>query len=82
MEKLHLNAVEILEFMQIEKNKIDDLHQNQKQFKKSFGKISPIFANQILVGQRKVKILKRSYFKISDKINNLKITLTFIQLNN
>jgi hypothetical protein len=68
--------------MIFEQNKINDQEENQKQFKKAFGKTSPIFANQILVGQRKIKMLRRGYFKINDQINNLKITLTFIQLDN
>jgi hypothetical protein len=82
LKDLHLKSVDFLELIQNEKNKICDLGQRQNNFKNTFGRISPQFAQEILVAKRKIKILNRSYFKISDQINNLKLSLTFIQLDN
>ena len=82
LQKLHESANEILEKMIFEQKRIESLEAHQNNFKETFGNISPQFSFNILVAQRKIKMLRRGYFKINDQINNLKITLTFIQLSN
>jgi hypothetical protein len=66
--ELHGSASELLEKMVSLKVQIGVLENSQKEFKKTFGKTSPQFANEILIGHRKIKMLSRSYAKILNKI--------------
>jgi len=67
--ELHECAGEILEKILTEKNIIESLEQSQRQFKKTFGRTSPQFAQGILVSHRKIKMLLRGYSKINKQIN-------------
>ena len=67
--ELHQCAVEISEKILTEKKIIESLEQSQRQFKNTFGRTSPQFAQGILVSHRKIKMLLRGYSKINKQIN-------------
>ena len=69
LQKFHESAGDLLEKIITEKKTIESLEASQKNFKQTFGKTSPQFAHQILVGHRKIKMLSRGYSKIMKQIN-------------
>ncbi len=68
--ELHKTSGEMLETIISIKQEIEQTEESQRQFKATFNKTSPQFANEILIGHRKIKMLSRSYSKILKQINH------------
>ena len=66
---LHETGAQLLDLLIVEKKSVQSFEQRQKEFKKSFSRTSPEFANKILCGQRKIILLSRSYSKLVKQIN-------------
>lgn len=69
LRKYHETAGAILEKIIAEKKTIESLEESQNNYKRIFGETNPQFAFDVLVANRKIKMLTRGYNKIMQQIN-------------